>query len=124
VSCPRCCSAIGVTLTPWQTLVAAFALLKLLTIQATGATLIGSGFAGWKWGKLPPVETAIVTAANRMQLMPLAQIAARIGAAFAVTLAPLSIPLSMRNAAPHAASPRSACREVKPLDEAHAEGAN
>jgi Na+/citrate or Na+/malate symporter len=32
-----------------------------------------------------------VTAANRLQLTPFAQIATRIGAALAVTLAPLSV---------------------------------
>ncbi len=95
--------AIGVTLTPWETLVAAFALPKLVTIVATVATLIGSGFVVGKWVKLYPIEAAIVnachsgqggtgdvailTAANRMQLMPFAQIATRIGGALTVTLA-------------------------------------
>jgi malate:Na+ symporter len=55
------------------------------------ATLIGSGLAGWKWVKLHPVEAAIVTAANRMQLMPFAQIATGIGGVLAVRLAPLAI---------------------------------
>jgi 2-hydroxycarboxylate transporter family protein len=43
------------------------------------------------WVKLHPVEAAIVTAANRLQLTPFAQIATRIGAALAVTRAPLSV---------------------------------
>jgi malate:Na+ symporter len=95
--------AIGVALTPWQTLMAAFALPKLLTIVATVATLIGSGFVVGRWVNLYPIDAAIVnachsgqggtgdvailTAANRMQLMPFAQIATRIGGAITVTLA-------------------------------------
>jgi Na+/citrate or Na+/malate symporter len=95
--------AIGVALTPWETLIAAFALPKLITIVATVATLIGSGFVVGKWVNLYPIDTAIVnachsgqggtgdvailTAANRMQLMPFAQIATRIGGALTVTLA-------------------------------------
>ena len=95
--------AIGVALTPWQTLTEAFALPKLLTIVATVLTLVGSGFVVGKWVNLYPIDTAIVnachsgqggtgdvailTAANRMQLMPFAQIATRIGGAITVTLA-------------------------------------
>ena len=95
--------AIGVALTPWQTLIAAFALPKLLTIVATVLSLVGSGFVVGKWVNLYPIDTAIVnachsgqggtgdvailTAANRMQLMPFAQIATRIGGAITVTLA-------------------------------------
>lgn len=95
--------AIGVALTPWETLMAAFALPKLITIVATVMTLIGSGFIVGKWINLYPIDTAIVnachsgqggtgdvailTAANRMQLMPFAQIATRIGGAITVTLA-------------------------------------
>jgi malate:Na+ symporter len=95
--------AIGVALTPWQTLIAAFALPKLLTIVATVATLVGSGFIVGRWVNLYPIDAAIVnachsgqggtgdvailTAANRMQLMPFAQIATRIGGAITVTLA-------------------------------------
>jgi malate:Na+ symporter len=95
--------AIGVAMTPWQTLMAAFALPKLITIVATVATLIVTGFFVGKWVNLYPIDTAIVnachsgqggtgdvailTAANRMQLMPFAQIATRIGGAITVTLA-------------------------------------
>ena len=95
--------AIGVALTPWQTLTAAFALPKLITIVSTVVSLIGTGFVVGKWVNLYPIDTAIVnachsgqggtgdvailTAANRMQLMPFAQIATRIGGAITVTLA-------------------------------------
>jgi malate:Na+ symporter len=95
--------AIGVAMTPWQTLMAAFALPKLVTILATVTTLVATGFIVGKWVKLYPIEAAIVnachsgqggtgdvailTAANRMQLMPFAQVATRIGGAITVTLA-------------------------------------
>jgi Na+/citrate or Na+/malate symporter len=95
--------AIGVAMTPWQTLMAAFVLSKVVTIIATVVTLVGTGFVVGRWVKLHPIDTAIVvachsgqggtgdvailTAANRMQLMPFAQIATRIGGAITVTLA-------------------------------------
>lgn len=95
--------AIGVAMTPWQTLMAAFVLPKLLTIVATVCTLVATGFFVGKWVNLYPIDAAIVnachsgqggtgdvailTAANRMQLMPFAQIATRIGGAITVTLA-------------------------------------
>jgi len=95
--------AIGVAMTPWQTLMAAFVLSKVVTIMATVVTLVATGFIVGKWVKLHPIDTAIVvachsgqggtgdvailTAANRMQLMPFAQIATRIGGAITVTLA-------------------------------------
>lgn len=95
--------AIGVAMTPWQTLMAAFVVSKVVTIIATVATLVATGFMVGKWVNLYPIDTAIVvachsgqggtgdvailTAANRMQLMPFAQIATRIGGAITVTLA-------------------------------------
>jgi CCS family citrate carrier protein len=94
--------AIGVALTPWDKLVAAFALPNLLTIIVTVVTLIGTGFMVGRWVNLYPIDTAIViacragqggtgdvailTAANRMSLMPFAQIATRIGGAITITL--------------------------------------
>lgn len=95
--------AIGVSLTPWDKLVSAFNLLNLITIIATVVTLMTTGFFVGRWLKMYPIEVAIVnachsgqggtgdvailTAANRMQLMPFAQIATRIGGAITVTLA-------------------------------------
>jgi len=95
--------AIGVAMTPWHTLMAAFVLPKLITIVSTVLTLVTTGFFVGKWVNLYPIEAAIVnachsgqggtgdvailTAANRMQLMPFAQIATRIGGAITVTLA-------------------------------------
>ena len=94
--------AIGVALTPWDKLMAAFNLPNLITIVSTVVTLMATGaFVGRLLG-MYPIEAAIVnachsgqggtgdvailTAANRMQLMPFAQIATRIGGAVTVTL--------------------------------------
>jgi malate:Na+ symporter len=95
--------AIGVAMTPWETLMAAFAPRQLLTILVTVLALVAAGFVTGKWVGLYPVDAAIVaachsgqggtgdvailTAANRMSLMPFAQIATRIGGAITVTLA-------------------------------------
>jgi len=94
--------AIGVALTPWDKLMAAFTLPNLITIVATVVTLMGTGFVVGRWLGMYPIDTAIVnachsgqggtgdvailTAANRMTLMPFAQIATRIGGAITVTL--------------------------------------
>jgi malate:Na+ symporter len=99
--------AIGVALTPWDRLAAAFAPRNLLTIVATVVTLVITGFLVGRWIRLYPIDTAIViacragqggtgdvailTAANRMQLMPFAQIATRIGGAITVTLTLLAL---------------------------------
>ena len=93
--------AIGVALTPWDKLVAAFTLANIVTIVATVTTLMTTGFFVGRWMKMFPIDVAIVTAchsgqggtgdvailtaANRMQLMPFAQIATRIGGAITVT---------------------------------------
>ena len=95
--------AIGVAMTPWDKLVAAFTGPTLITIVCTVSALIGTGFVVGKVVGMYPVDVAIVTAchsgqggtgdvailsaANRMQLMPFAQIATRIGGAITVTLA-------------------------------------
>ena len=94
--------AIGVSLTPWDKLVAAFTLPYAITIVATVATIMTTAFFVGGWLKMYPIDTAIVTAchsgqggtgdvailtaANRMQLMPFAQIATRIGGATTVTV--------------------------------------
>lgn len=93
--------AIGVALTPWNELMAAFTLVNLITIVATVASLMMTGFLVGRWLGMYPIETgivnachsgqggtgdvAILTAANRMALMPFAQIATRIGGALTVT---------------------------------------
>src|SRR5437764_779450 len=93
--------AIGVSLTPWDKLMAAFNLPNLITIVSTVATLMATGALVGRWLNMYPIEAAIInachsgqggtgdvailTAANRMQLMPFAQIATRIGGAITVT---------------------------------------
>jgi malate:Na+ symporter len=93
--------AIGVSLTPWDKLVAAFTVPYLITIVSTVVAIITTGFFVGGWLKMYPIDTAIVTAChsgqggtgdvailtagNRMQLMPFAQIATRIGGAITVT---------------------------------------
>jgi Na+/citrate or Na+/malate symporter len=93
---------VGVALTPWDKLIAALAPANLITIAATVTTVIGGGFVVGRMVNLYPIEAAIVnathagqggtggvailTAAERMRLMPFAQIAIRIGGAIVVTL--------------------------------------
>jgi malate:Na+ symporter len=94
--------AIGIAITPWQKVVEACTLPTLLTIVVTVATMMSVGFVVARRMGMYPVDTAIVvgthsgmggtgdvailSAANRMQLMPFAQIATRIGGAITVTL--------------------------------------
>jgi CCS family citrate carrier protein len=94
--------AIGVSMTPWDKLVAAITPANITVIVATVATLMATGFFVGRRLGMYPIESAIVnachsgqggtgdiailTAANRMQLMPFAQIATRIGGAITVTL--------------------------------------
>lgn len=94
--------AIGASMTPWDKLVAAFNVVNLTIIVATVVTLVASGFVVGRRLNMYPIESAIInachsgqggtgdvailTAANRMQLMPFAQIATRIGGAIMVTL--------------------------------------
>ncbi len=93
----------AVALTPWHELVAAFHPANLAIIVATVVALTGTGFVVGRRVGLYPVEAAIVnachsglggtgdvmilTAAGRMELMPFAQVATRIGGALTVTLA-------------------------------------
>jgi malate:Na+ symporter len=93
---------VGVAMTPWDKLIAALAPANLITIAATVTTIIAAGFFVGRMVNLHPIEAAIVnathagqggtggvailTAADRMQLMPFAQIAIRIGGAIVVTL--------------------------------------
>ncbi|MEL4073364.1 2-hydroxycarboxylate transporter family protein [Ochrobactrum sp. GPK 3] len=95
--------AMGIALTPWEPFVRALNISNVVTVFATVASLIGAGFATARFVDAHPIDIAIVngchsgqggtgdiailTAANRMQLMPFAQIASRIGGAITVTLA-------------------------------------
>jgi CCS family citrate carrier protein len=94
--------AIGVSMTPWDKLMAAFNLPNVITIVSTVVTLMATGAMVGRWLNMYPIEAAVInachsgqggtgdvailTAANRMQLMPFAQIATRIGGAITVTL--------------------------------------
>ena len=93
--------AIGVSLTPWDKLMSAFTVANLVTIIVTVFTLMATGALIGRLLNMYPIETAIVnachsgqggtgdvailTAADRMELMPFAQIATRIGGAITVT---------------------------------------
>ena len=95
--------AIGVAKTPWEKLMSAFNAPTIITIVATVFTLMATGFVVARFVRLYPIEAAIVnachsgqggtgdiailTAANRLQLMPFAQVATRIGGAITVTIA-------------------------------------
>jgi malate:Na+ symporter len=94
--------AIGAVLTPWDKLVAAFAVPNLITIAATVITMVTTGFFVGRWINLYPIDMAIVnscrcgqggtgdvailTASERMQLMPFAQVATRIGGGLTVII--------------------------------------
>lgn len=98
--------AMGIALTPWDKFVAAFTIPTVVTVFATVASLMGTAFVVARWVKMYPIDAAVVigchsgqggtgdiailTAANRMSLMPFAQISTRIGGAVTVTLALLA----------------------------------
>jgi len=93
--------AIGVVVTPWQKVADAFNFPTIMTIVATVATLMTVAFFVGRKVNMHPIEAAIVvgthsgmggtgdvailTASNRMQLMPFAQIATRIGGAITIS---------------------------------------
>lgn len=94
--------AVGVAITPWQELVNAFTVSNLLVIVSTVSSLVATGFFVGKKIGMHPIDVAIVsccqsgqggtgdvailTAGNRMSLMPFAQIATRIGGAINVSI--------------------------------------
>lgn len=94
--------AVGVAITPWEELVHAFTIDNLLVIVSTVFALVATGFFVGKKIGMHPIDVAIVsccqsgqggtgdvailTAGNRMSLMPFAQIATRIGGAINVSV--------------------------------------
>ncbi|GMB01129.1 2-hydroxycarboxylate transporter family protein [Pelosinus sp. IPA-1] len=94
---------LGVLYTPWGDVVAALTPAYVLTVAATVIAMIASGFYIGKVMNMYPVESAIVTAchsglggtgdvailsaSNRMEMMPFAQVATRLGGASMVVIA-------------------------------------
>ncbi len=101
--------AIGITTTSWNDLMAAFTLANIVIITVTVFTLTTVGFFVGKWVGLYPIESAIInachsgmggigdvailTSARRLELMPFAQIATRLGGAITITAAILLLGL-------------------------------
>jgi CCS family citrate carrier protein len=95
--------AIGVAKTPWEKLMSAFNAAEIITIAGTVVTLVLTGFFVGRLVNIYPVEAgivaacrasqggtgdvAILSASDRMSMMPFAQVATRIGGAITVTLA-------------------------------------
>ncbi len=95
--------AIGVSKTPWEKLMSAFNAAEIITIASTVMTLVLTGFVVGRLVNIHPVEAgivaacrasqggtgdvAILSASDRMSMMPFAQVATRIGGAITVTLA-------------------------------------
>lgn len=95
--------AIGVSKTPWEKLMSAFNVAEIITIAGTVLTLVATGFFVGRLVNIFPVESgivaacrasqggtgdvAILSACDRMSMMPFAQVATRIGGAITVTLA-------------------------------------
>lgn len=94
---------LGVLFVPWNQMVAALTVGYFMVCLGTVLAIVVSGFLVGRWMKMYPVESAIVTAchsglggtgdvailsaSNRMELMPFAQISTRIGGAGMVVLA-------------------------------------
>ncbi|WP_392559204.1 2-hydroxycarboxylate transporter family protein [Orbus mooreae] len=94
--------AVGVAITPWHRIVEAFTLTNLIVIVCTVVSLVTTGFFVSKKLGMYPIDAAVIsccqsgqggtgdvailTAAERMELMPFAQIATRIGGAINVSV--------------------------------------
>jgi len=103
--------AIGITTTSWDDLMAAITWANIVTIAVTVFTLTVVGFFVGKWVGLFPIESAIINvchsgmggigdvailaSAHRLQLMPFAQIATRLGGALTITGAILLLGMSI-----------------------------
>lgn len=94
---------LGVLYTPWKDIIAAFTPSYMIICASVVIAMISSGYFIGKYLNMYPIESAIVTgchsglggtgdvailsASNRMELMPFAQISTRIGGASMVILA-------------------------------------
>jgi len=94
--------AVAIAMTPWASVKEALHPGSLILITLVVLTLTATGFFVGRWVRLFPIEAALVndchtgsggtgcvailTAAERLGLMPFAQIATRIGGAITVTL--------------------------------------
>ena len=102
---------VGVLYTPWKDVIAAITPAYVLTVVATVLSMIASGFYVAKYVKMYPIESAIVTAchsglggtgdvailsaANRMELMPFAQVSTRLGGACMVVIATILLRMAV-----------------------------
>lgn len=100
---------LGTLFVSWNELVKAFTIGYFIVCASTVAALVLSGYVVGAWLKMYPVEAAIVTAchsglggtgdvailtaSNRMGLMPFAQISTRIGGAAMIVLATILMKL-------------------------------
>ncbi|WP_392565507.1 2-hydroxycarboxylate transporter family protein [Utexia brackfieldae] len=94
--------AVGVAITPWDKIVEAFTVINIIVIVCTVVSLVTTGFFVAKKLGMYPIDAAVIsccqsgqggtgdvailTAAERMELMPFAQIATRIGGAINVSV--------------------------------------
>jgi Na+/citrate or Na+/malate symporter len=99
--------AVSLAITPWDKLVGACAPRYLITVVTVVIAMTATGYALARRLRMYPVDLAIVTScrcskggagdvaildtANRMELMPFAQTATRIGGAVTVTLALIAL---------------------------------
>ncbi|MDR3437783.1 2-hydroxycarboxylate transporter family protein [Telmatospirillum sp.] len=95
--------SVGVSITPWEKLTSAFTFLNIVVIVCTVVVLMTTGFFVAKRINMYPIDVAVVcscsaaqggtgdvailTAANRLQLLPFCSIATRLGGATMVSVA-------------------------------------
>ncbi|HME21152.1 MAG TPA: 2-hydroxycarboxylate transporter family protein [Acetobacteraceae bacterium] len=95
--------AVGVSITPWDKLVGAFTILNIIVVVFTVVVLMTTGFLVARLINMYPIDVAVVcscsaaqggtgdvailTAANRLTLLPFCSIATRLGGATMVTTA-------------------------------------
>lgn len=100
---------VGALYTPWKDVIAAISPAYIATVIATVVSMIASGFYIGKYMNMYPVESALVTAchsglggtgdvailsaANRIELMPFAQVSTRLGGACMVVIAAILLRL-------------------------------